>query len=135
MQYDYFEHQADTGIIGYGDSLEEAFVNAARALFAIMADPQQIPKTHQLCFKFVEADVELALVTWLNQLIARARVQGLILADFALNRNNNIWHAKASGAPWSDSITRGTEVKGATLTMLSVKQQNSHWRAACVVDV
>ncbi|MDE2366260.1 MAG: archease, partial [Betaproteobacteria bacterium] len=33
------------------------------------------------------------------------------------------------------SLERGVEVKGATLTMLSVKQAGAIWEARCVVDV
>jgi SHS2 domain-containing protein len=32
-------------------------------------------------------------------------------------------------------MERGVEVKGATLTMLSVKQVEAGWEARCVVDV
>jgi SHS2 domain-containing protein len=32
-------------------------------------------------------------------------------------------------------MERGTEVKGATLTMLSVRRADGGWEARCVIDV
>ena len=46
-----------------------------------------------------------------------------------------LWRGGASGEPWRRDLERGTEVKGATLTMLEVKQERDGWRARCVVDV
>lgn len=131
----YFEHEADIGIIGYGDSLENAFINAAEAMFSIMADPKQIPQQRDIEFEFHEEDIEIAFAIWLNQLIARARSENLIFNHFSLTHTNNHWYGKAAGAPWDSSIEPGTEVKGATLTALSVKENNSQWQARCVVDV
>ena len=34
----YFDHEADIGIIGRGKTIEQAFINTAEALFAIMVD-------------------------------------------------------------------------------------------------
>ncbi|MGZ5662035.1 MAG: archease, partial [Usitatibacter sp.] len=45
------------------------------------------------------------------------------------------WLGEAWGEPWREGLERGTEVKGATLTMLSVKRAGGLWEARCVVDV
>jgi SHS2 domain-containing protein len=39
------------------------------------------------------------------------------------------------GEPWREAHARGTEVKGATLTALSVRRDEQGWQARCVVDV
>lgn len=134
--YSYFEHDADIGIIGRGATLERAFESAAEATFAIMARPKTLRETHEASVSFVEADVEFALVQWLNALIGAAREQGLVFRRFALAREGSSWNGRAWGEPWRDDLERGTEVKGATLTMLSVKQEERvGWEARCVVDV
>lgn len=130
----YFDHEADIGIIGYGSTLEEAFTAAASATFAIMTDLSKIKPLQTIQFEFEENDIELAFVTWLNRLITESKRLGLIFCEFHLLQRKDMWYGKALGEPWRDEHVRGTEVKGATLTMLQVKK-NSQWKAQCVVDV
>ncbi|MCC7487380.1 MAG: archease [Burkholderiales bacterium] len=131
----YFEHDADVGVIGRGATVEEAFEDAARATFAIMADPASLMAEEAVTVEFEEADLEIALVRWLNALIAAAREHGLALARFWVERDGVRWRGGARGEPWRRGADRGVEVKGATLTMLSVKQTDTGWEARCVVDV
>lgn len=131
----YFEHGADMGVIGRGARVEEAFENAATAVFAMMADPAQIRPQASVAVEFEEPDIELALVTWLNLLLGQARSQGLIFGRFRLGRDAAHWSGRAEGEPWRESLERGVEVKGATLTCLAVTQRDGIWEARCVVDV
>ncbi len=133
--YAYFDHEADIGVIGRGASIEAAFVAAAEAVFANMVDLAAVRPEHRVLVEFEEKDPELALVTWLNQLLGEARAAGLALAKFALRRDGDRWHGEAWGEPWRPQLERGTEVKGATLTMLSVRPTGEGWEARCVVDV
>jgi SHS2 domain-containing protein len=132
---DYFEHEADIGVVGRGASLEQAFVAAAVATFAIMVEADTVRPLVEVEVAFEEEDPELALVCWLNALLAAARRQGLALGRFELTRAGRRWHGRAAGEPWCDAHRRGTEVKGATLTALAVVHQAGHWVAQCVVDV
>ena len=133
--YSYFDHDADIGIIGCGETAEAAFVAAAEAMFTIMTDITTVSDVIRIQVGFEESDLELALVTWLNNLLTEARMEGLILSRFALQRNETNWRGEAWGEPWRAGMERGVEVKGATLTMLSVKQVEAGWEARCVVDV
>jgi SHS2 domain-containing protein len=132
---EYFEHGADIGVIGRGATVEEAFAQAARAMFAIMVDIDDVQPLDAIEVEFDEDDVELALVRWLNGLLAQAREYGLVLSDFTVPRNGDRWHGTARGERWRDDLARGTEVKGATLTALAVRQVDGRWDARCVVDV
>jgi SHS2 domain-containing protein len=85
--YAYFEHDADMGIVGRGERIEEAFEQAATAMFAMMADPAQVRPQASVAIEFEEADVELALVTWLNLLLGEARSRGLVFGRFKLRRD------------------------------------------------
>jgi len=85
--------------------------------------------------RFKESDEELALVTWLNRLLAEARVHGAVFRRFELDRDGETYTGRAYGCMWDESIPRGTEVKGATLTALSVRHVENGWEARCVVDV
>lgn len=131
----YFDHDADVGIIGRGNTLEQAFEAAARAMFGVMVDVVAVRNESAVQFDFEETDVELALVTWLNLLLAHARENQMVFGHFHVRREGNTWQCEAGGQRWEREMERGTEVKGATLTMLSVKQNAGGWEARCVVDV
>ncbi len=133
--YDYFDHDADIGIVGRGPTLEAAFAAAAEAMFAIVAEPAAVKPEIAITVEFDETDSEYALVTWLNRLIAEAGDRGLALCQVKITQQDGHWQGEAWGEPWRDGMERGIEVKGATLTMLSVRQANDGWEACCVVDV
>jgi SHS2 domain-containing protein len=134
-RYSYFNHDADIGIIGRGTSLEESFESAALAMFAIMADVEVLHGHELLEVAFEEEDNEFAFIEWLNTLLALAHMKHLVLGRFELHKEGHSWRGKAWGDKWRKDIERGTEVKGATLTMLSVQNKEDHWEARCVVDV
>jgi len=134
-RYSYFDHDADVGIVGRGVTLEESYEAVAAAMFALMTELPAVRWVRTIALSFEEADPELALVRWLNLLLAAAREHGLVFSMFALERDHVVWRGSASGEPWRAGMERGTEVKGATLTMLSVQQTAGGWEARCVVDV
>jgi SHS2 domain-containing protein len=132
---EYFEHDADIGVVGRGVTLEEAFESAASATFAVMVDLSAVRPERSVTLDFEEADIEIALVRWLNLLLGLSHEQGLVFSRFWVERDGVHWRGGASGEPWRRDLERGTEVKGATLTMLEVKESAAGWVARCVVDV
>ena len=133
--YDYFDHDADIGIIGRGPSVDAAFVAAAEAMFDLICDVGALTPRTRVEIDFEEADLEFAFVTWLNLLLARAHELGLALGRFTLLHDGDHWRGIGWGEPWHDGLARGIDVKGATLTMLSVRLRDGRWEARCVVDV
>jgi len=131
----YFEHDADIGIIGCGNTLEQAFETAAQAVFGIVTPLDKVQLHTSVKIEFEESDFELALVTWLNLLLGKARELGMVFSRFHVRHRENLWSAEALGEKWHEGLERGVEVKGATLTMLSVKQTGAMWEARCIVDV
>lgn len=131
----YFEHDADIGIIGGGTSVEQAFEAAAQAVFGIVTNLDSVEASSVVMIEFEEPDPEFALVTWLNLLLGKSRELGMVFCRFRVQHQGNHWHTEASGEKWHPGLERGVEVKGATLTMLSVKKAGATWEARCVVDV
>lgn len=135
MSSSYFEHDADIGIIGRGLTIEQSFEAAAHAVFAIITDLETVQPIIAVAIEFEESDAELALVVWLNLILGKARELGMVFSHFYIQRQGDQWHGKALGEKWRDGLERGVEVKGATLTMLAVKQTGPIWESRCVVDV
>lgn len=132
---EYFDHDADVGVVGRGDSVAQAFVAAAQATFALTCDIAAVAARERIEVSFDEPDAEYALVTWLNLLLAGAGERGLALGRFELRRDGDRWTGTGWGEPWRDDLERRTQVKGATLTMLEVGEHGGRWEARCVVDV
>ena len=135
VRYTYFDHEADVGIVGYGSTPAAALVSAAEAMFALVTDMAQVRPIQTIHVSFDEPDLELALVVWLNRLLAESRAERLALGQFSLERTGSRWEGTASGELWRPDLEQGVEVKGATLTMLSVRPVGDQWEARCVVDV
>lgn len=135
MPFRYFEHDADVGVVGQGATLEQAFVSGAEAVFSLITRIEDVRPRQRMQVQFEESDRELAFMTWINQLLGHAHENGLVLCKFELERKDNRWRGSAWGEPWRIEMERGVDVKGATLTMLSVAPSDSGWEARCVVDV
>ncbi|MBX3631219.1 MAG: archease [Nitrosomonas sp.] len=135
MRFSYFEHDADVGVIGHGKTVEQAFEAAAQAVFAIMTNLDTVQVRDEITVAFEEADLEFALVIWINLILDKAREWGMVFNVFHLQRNGQQWFARIDGEKWRDALERRIEVKGATFTMLSVRQVKGIWVARCVVDV
>jgi SHS2 domain-containing protein len=135
-QHETFEHEADIGIRGMGTTLEEAFANAAAALFSVMVD---ITRVEQKEFRGVNVsadDREQLLVEWLNALLAVSDIERMVFSRFEVRIEGN----RLAGTAWGEHLDRTrhhahVEVKGATYHMLSVLQENGRYLAQCVVDV
>lgn len=135
--WSHFHHGADIGVRGTGATPEEAFVNTALALMAVITEPETI-RAHE-CISIVckESDLEYLLFAWLNALVYEMAVRNMLFARFEVHIEGHALNGRAWGEP-VDLVRHApaVEVKGATLTELKVAQDASgRWTAQCVVDV
>lgn len=131
-----FEHGADIGIRGKGRTLEEAFSNGAKALFALMADLSTIEPQKEIQVECTAPDIETLFMVWLNQLISLADLEKMVLSEFNVTiRNNNLTAVARGESINPQKHDLGVEVKGATYTMLKVSKKSGYFIAQCVVDV
>ena len=130
-------HGSDIGVRGIGDSKAAAFEQAALALTAVITDPKSVAATERIELSCQAPDDELLLVEWLNALIYEMATRKMLFARFAVSIDGGKLVGKAWGEPIDESKHElAVEVKGATCTDLSVRQDESgRWRAQCVVDV
>ncbi len=116
------EHTADTGLIAYGNSLAEAFANAAYGLFSIIADLNRVRKVESRAVAVSAGDVESLLFEWLNNLIYIFDVEYLLLKRFEIpeftehNLKATCWGERYN--PSRHQLKLG--VKSATYHMLKV---------------
>lgn len=137
LAYETFEHGADIGIRGFGSTLEEAFVNAAKAMFSlIIVNFHDLKPIKSINIQCEAIDYESLLVAFLNELLAQTDINQLMFCEFQIKQNALLIKGTARGEPFDPSRHEpGVEVKGATFTMAKVEQKNNMWIAQCVVDV
>jgi SHS2 domain-containing protein len=136
VNYETFEHEADVGIRGFGSSIEEAFENAALALYSVMVNINSIVPGEKKIVTAAAPDQELLLVEWLNALLSLSDIERMVFSKFEVK----IKGTALSGSAWGERLDRArhearVEVKGATYHMLSVGEQDGRYTAQCVVDV
>ncbi|MGR9044306.1 MAG: archease [Gammaproteobacteria bacterium] len=136
-RWEHFEHEADIGIRGLAPTLEQAFEQAALAMTAVICDPAYILESESVAIRCEAADNDFLLLDWINELIYLMAVNGLLFCRFQVAIRAGVLIATAFGEP-VDRLKHcpAIEIKGATLTELSVRQQSDGmWVAQCVVDV
>jgi tRNA nucleotidyltransferase (CCA-adding enzyme) len=136
-RWEHFAHVADIGVRGIGPSKEQAFEQAAMALTAVITDPKTIKLEQRVNITCEAGDDEMLLVNWLNSLLYEMATRRMLFGRFEIFINKN----QLSALAWGEKLdlsrhTPAVEVKGATCTNLSVKQdKQKRWIAQCVVDV
>ncbi len=133
-RYGYFESGRDTGVVGYGHTLEQSFEHVAEAMFALTADLSQVHPVRTLPVSFIEASESRALLRWLNLVIELARRHRLALCEFHVQHEHFRWWGCASGQPLAQLRPQAVAVRRAKADTLSVKQGPGGWEARCIVE-
>jgi SHS2 domain-containing protein len=83
-KFEFLEHTADILIAAHGQTLEEAFENAALAMFEVMTDTTKINPNLENSVE-VEAEDEYALLySWLEALLVKFEVNGMLFSRFKI---------------------------------------------------
>jgi len=120
--FEIVDHTADVGIIAYGADISQAFVNAARALFSLITELDDVAEILHRDIELVAPDQESLLVKWLNELICLFDTENIVFKRFDITKlNNSQLKARSYGEKIDSSKHRlKTGVKAATYHMLKV---------------
>jgi len=134
--YEYFEHQADVGLIGYGKTLEEAFVEGAKAMFQVMCEIKNVKVKKEVKIEVEGNDIESLFIEWLNDLLAQKDIEDMFFSDFEVKIDGNKLVGVAKGEKMDlDRHQVKVEVKAATYAQLKVEKIDKSYKVQCVVDV
>jgi len=135
--FEILNHTADIGIIAYGEDTSEVFINAARGLFSLIINPEEINIKMHHGISIIGSDREALLVNWLNELIFLVDARGLLFKNFKISKlSGTELKAKASGEKVNTKkhhLIR--EVKAATYHQLKLEQTSEGWRAQVIFDI
>jgi len=135
--FEFFEVKADEGLRAWGNSMGEAFINAARGMFDLIVDPQGL-RPSQPCRVVVEAqDREALLVAWLSELLYLFEVEGFLPVGYEVGKlSDQRLEANLQGDILD--LTRHSVkglVKAATYHSLKVSEDGGKWQVQVVLDV
>jgi SHS2 domain-containing protein len=135
--WEHFEHVADVGVRGYGETVEQAFANVAMAMTAVISEPGMVRHVDAVRVDCEAASMDELLYAWLNSLVFEMATRHMLFSDFEIGIEDGRLQAIAKG----EKVNRAhhqpsTEVKGATYTELAVRREcDGRWVAQCVLDV
>ena len=135
--WEHFHHQADIGVRGIGETIEEAFEEGAAALMAVMCSLEKVEVKEEVIIQCEAEEAELLFADWLNSIIYEMDTRRMLFSRFEVRLNGD----KLEGKMWDEKIKpdnheTAVEVKAATYMMLKAEKNSSgKWIAQCVVDV
>jgi SHS2 domain-containing protein len=126
--FEILDHTADVGIIAYGADLKQAFANAARALFSLITELDDVREVSRWDIEVEAGDIESLLVAWLNELVYRFDAEGILFRRFEVSQLGDA-HLRARGYGEKVDVSRHRlklGVKAATYHMLKVEKNNGY---------
>jgi SHS2 domain-containing protein len=141
MTYEHFEHGADVGVRGIGETPEMAFEGAACALCALLSeDLSRVRPAVEEKISCTADGLDELLVAFLNEIIFLMGARRLVFGRFSVSIERPDGGRRLRASAWGEPIDperheATVEPKGATFTELEVARRGENWVAQCVVDV
>lgn len=140
-KYNYLPHISDVYIVAYGLTLNEAFENAAEAMFNIMTDISKVRSINmfKICVKGID-ECNL-LYNWLEELLFLFDTSHFIFSKFKVYKiekenSSYILEGEAYGESFNPVIhKKGKEVKSPTYSLMEISQSNSTYVIKFVLDI
>jgi SHS2 domain-containing protein len=134
--FEILNHTADVGIIAYGADLRQAFANAARGLFSLITELDDVEEVVYRDIELTASDEESLLVEWLNELVYQFDTEGIIFKRFDIIQLDST-QLKARG--YGEKVDKSKHklkigVKAATYHMLKV-DKNDGYRVQVIFDI
>mgnify|MGYP006287272577 CR=1 FL=1 len=136
MRYKFFRHTADAMYQAYGKTIEEAFSNAASAMFSVMVDVDKVQPKVKRTVAAEGSDYGALLYNFLEELIFLIDTEGFLLSDIEdIKIKDNRLEATAIGDTDIDSYEHSGDVKAVTYNNMFVKEDKGRWVVQVVLDL
>lgn len=144
-QFEFLDISGDAGIRAFGRDLPELFANAAKGMYSLITDSQDIQEKKSLEISAQGSSLEGLLVSFLNELIFRFDTYGFIgknirIADFQADglTGGQAYELNAvlTGEEFDPDRHNGKLlIKAATYHKLNVHREKDHWEAEVIFDI
>ena len=138
--YEVIDHTADIGIKAVGKTLEEAFINAAKGMFDLIAPNDNVDKTEERSFTIEEDDIVMLFKRWLEELLFLFDTEGFLPSEYQVELSNvNGLHrlvANVGGERYNpDKHGSGMEIKAVTYHMMEIEKKGDRFYVQVIFDV
>ena len=131
---------ADVAIEATGKTLEEAFAEAAVAMFEVQTDTKRIKPTISREIKIKSEDKKSLLFDWLSKLIYLRDVERMFFSEFDVKIKEVDGEFKLVAKAYGEKIDfekhqLKIEVKGVSYTQMEIEEKLKKCRIVVVLDV
>ena len=139
-EFEIIDHTADIGIVAYGKTKREVFINASKGMFEIIAgEDRDLKENFYAKIKLEAKSLEDLLIAWLNELLYISEVKLVILNKFKIKELSDVQiKAEVGGTKINHlSIRIKREVKAVTYHGLEIKkdEESGLWSAQVIFDI
>ena len=140
-RYEFLEHVSDAYIAAYGKTLEEAFQNAAEAMFQTMIETRTVALTLEETVTAEGRDREALLYNWLETLLLKFGMEAKVYRKFEvekIEKRNSEFALKATirGEPYNaDKHKPKVEVKAVTYHQMEIKEHKGGCELKFILDL
>ncbi len=141
QKFEFREHTADIYIVAYGETLEEAFENAALATFEVMTDTKKIVPEHEETVEVKGYDEKALLYNWIEALLVKFEVTENLYSKFKIQniqKTNATYTLKATIQGEKFDPTKHSQkggVKAATYHQMEIKKAPSKTTVKFILDI
>lgn len=141
--FEYYDHTADLGVIGHGDTFEQALEAVFRAVFERMADIGTVGLTQQEYLEVVDSDADLdeLVVNVLSSFLSLFDTDGFLGKSATVSTTvecDRIAGLKVSlsGEPYQPAKhSINTHIKAVTYHDFQIWQDDAGWHIRILFDV
>jgi SHS2 domain-containing protein len=138
-KYRFLSHTADAKFQALGQTLEEAFANAALATSSLMWDWKKVEKKVEYPVRAEGRDLEQLLVKFLEEILYLLDTKGFLLnsaEDMRIHKRDDgyVLNARFLGDNYSARYNLLGDVKAITYNEMSITK-NDHYTVQVVVDI
>jgi SHS2 domain-containing protein len=139
-EFEIIDHTADIGIVAYGKTKREVFINAAKGMFEIIAgENRDLKENFYAKIKLEAKSLEDLLIAWLNELLYLSEVKLVILNKFKIKElSDSQIKAEVGGTKINHlSVRIKREVKAVTYHRLEIikDEESGLWSAQVIFDI
>ena len=140
-RFKFLTHTADAYYVAYGHTLEEAFENAALAMYEIITDTNKISPSVELKIRVEGFDLYSLLYNWLEELLFYTDSERLVFSKFSIekiSRENDryVLSAKVRGEVFDPKKHEcRNQVKAVTYSQMEISRKSNIYEVRVVLDL
>ncbi|MGC8572874.1 MAG: archease [Caldisphaera sp.] len=137
-RFEFLDHTSDILIKALGNSIDEAFEQAALGVYEIITNTNKVRALNEIKIEVEGLDLYNLLYRWIESLLYYTDSEGLVFSKFnvKIDMRNNKLEATVYGEKFDSNIhEHRTIVKAMTYSQMEIKQEKNCWVLYFVVDI